>query len=70
MWKLLNLVSAGPPKPHIGPPDPPDGPGRAKMAQIIIIQSSGDVLGQQINFGGGQFFFDFFTRTDPYMQQI
>ena len=35
------------------------------MAKINIIQSTGDNLGQQIIFGGCQFFFSFFTRNDP-----
>ena len=65
MRKLEKLVTADPPKPHIGPPDPPDGPGRRKMAKIIIIQFSNDIFLQKTNFGGGQFFFGFLTNTDP-----
>ena len=65
MWKWAILGSPDPPKPLQGPPDPTGGPGRPKMAKINIIQSTGDNLGQQIIFGGCQFFFSFFTRNDP-----
>ena len=44
MRKLEKLVTADPPKPHIGPPDPPDGPGKRKMAKINIIRSSNDIF--------------------------
>ena len=66
MWKWAILGSPDPPKPLQGPPDPTGGPGRPKMAKINIIQSTGDNLGQQIIFGGCQFFFSFFTRNDPF----
>ena len=56
MWKWAILGSPDPPKPLQGPPDPPGGAGRPKMAKINIIQSTGDNLGQQIIFGGSQFF--------------
>ena len=65
MWKLENLVFASPPKPHIGPPDPPNGPGRPKMAQITIIQSSGDISWQKINFGGSKKKCVFFHSDRP-----
>ena len=65
MRKLEKLVTADPPKPHIGPPDPPDGPGKRKMAKINIIWSSNDIFKQKTNFGGGKFFFGFFHSDRP-----
>ena len=65
MWKLTILDSPDPPKPPQGPPDPPGGPGRPKMAQINIIQSSGDNLWQKIVFFGGSIFFSFFHSEWP-----
>ena len=61
MWKWAILGSPDPPKPLQGPPDPTGGPGRPKMAKINIIQSTGDNLGQQIIFGGCQFFSSVFS---------
>ena len=57
MRKLEKLVTADPPKPHIGPPDPPDGPGRRKMAKIIIIQFSNDIFLQKKTILEGVNFF-------------
>ena len=67
-WSHVEIGKFGfirPPKPHISPPDPPDGPGAKKMAQITIIQSNGDISCQKINCRQGKKN-RFFTRTDPY----
>ena len=70
MRKLEKMVTADPPKPHIGPPDPPDGLGRRKMAKIVIIQFSNDIFFNKKPILEGVSFFGFFTNTDPNVENF